>query len=147
MPSLGAERGRTDGVPVPGALIRLDMVLAGAADRVTTLSGPDGCYVLVLPGEIVDRSVAPPVRASTAPSPFTPRARPLAAQLAGPQGYLAGLPAGVFGLTAAQRNALYRQPGFQLRRLRQPSPAGRRTKPLNTVSIGERVRLDIELSP
>lgn len=144
----GVVRGRTDGVPVPGALIRLDTVLAGAADRVTTLSGPDGCYVLVLPGEIVDRSVAPPVRRfDRALTVHAPRP-PLAAQLAGPQGYLAGLPAGVFGLTAAQRNALYRQPSFQLRAgdgSLRPRVGGQ--NPLTTVSIGERVRWDIELSP
>lgn len=142
----GVVRRRADGVPVAGALLSLATVHAGAPDRVTTLSGPDGTYVLVLPGELVDRSVAPPVRRfNRALTVHIPRP-PLAAELA--QGYLAGLPAGVFGLTAAQRNALYRQVNFQLRAgdgSLRPRVGGQ--NPLTTVSIGERVRWDIEVLP
>jgi hypothetical protein len=144
----GVVRRRSDGAPVPGALLGLDTVLVGAADRVTTLSGADGCYVLVLPGELLDRSVAPPVRRfDRALTVYTPRP-PLAARMTGTQGYVAGLPAGVFGLTVAQRNALYRRSNFQLRAddgSLRPRVGGQ--DPLTTVSIGERVRWDIELFP
>jgi hypothetical protein len=76
----------------------------GAADTVTTLSGRDGSYLIVLPFERIDRSVNPPVRAfNRVLSVFAPRPA-LAAALAA-QGFLAGQPANVFGLTAAQRNA------------------------------------------
>jgi hypothetical protein len=142
----GLVRRRSDGTPVPGALIGGETVRAGMADGVTTLSGPDGTYVLVLPGEVVDASVTPPVRRfDRALGVHAPRP-PLAAQLAA--GYLGGLPPGVFALTAAQRNALYQRSNFQLRggdgSLR-PRVGGQ--NPLTTVSIGERVRWDIELFP
>jgi hypothetical protein len=144
----GLVRGRDDRRPVPGALVGLDTVLTGVADRVTGMSGPDGCYLLVLPGEAMDRGVAPPVRRFDRRLTVEAPRPPLAAALAGPQGYLRALPPGVFGLSDADRTALFQVRDFQLR----PAVGALRERvndqnPLTTVSIGERVRWDIELFP
>ena len=114
---------------------------------VTTLSGRDGSYLIVLPFERIDRSVNPPVRAfNRVLSVFAPRPD-LAAALAA-QGFLAGQPANVFGLTAAQRNARFLPRDFQLRdtggTLHQQ--VGGQNPPVS-VSVGMNVRLDIELLP
>ena len=132
---------------VAGALLSLASVRNGAADSVSTLSGPDGSYLLVLPFEVIDRGVNPPLRGfSRALTVFTPRPD-LAAALAR-RGFLSGQPANVFGLTAAERDALYLPREFELR------DAGctlhgqvNDQNPLASVSVGRKVRLDIELSP
>jgi len=144
----GVVRGRDDRRPVPGALVGLDTVRTGVADRVTSMSGPDGCYLLVLPGEAIDRGVAPPVRRFDRRLSVEVPRPPLAAALAGPQGYLKALPTDVFGLSDADRNGLFQVRDFRLRpafgALREPVND---QNPLTTVSIGERVRWDIELFP
>jgi len=135
------------GRPVPGALLRLATVRSGAADSVTALSGPDGSYLLVLPFEVIDRSVTPPLRAfERLLTVLAPRPA-LAAALAA-KGFLAGQPANVFGLTAAAQNALFLPRNFQLRDAGgalHPQVGGQ--NPPASVSVGTKIRLDIELSP
>jgi len=132
---------------VPGALLSLATVRNGAADTVSTLSGPDGSFLLVLPFEVIDRGVNPPLRDfNRALTVFAPRPA-LAAALAA-QGFLAGQPANVFGLSAAERNALFLLRGFQLRDAGgalHPQVGGQ--NPPVSVSVGRKVRLDIELLP
>ena len=138
---------RDAGRPVPGALLTLATVQGGAADSVTALSGPDGSYLLVLPFEVIDRSVTPPLRAfDRALTVFAPR--PALATALATKGFLAGQPAYVFGLTAAGRNALFLPRDFQLRDAGgtlHPQVGGQ--NPPASVSVGARVRLDIELLP
>lgn len=138
---------RDAGRPVPGALLTLATVQGGAADSVTALSGPDGSYLLVLPFEVIDRSVTPPLRAfDRALTVFAPR--PALATALATKGFLAGQPANVFGLTAAERNALFLPRDFQLRDAGgtlHPQVGGQ--NPPASVSVGARVRLDIELLP
>jgi len=132
---------------VPGALLSLATVRNGAADTVSALSGPDGSFLLVLPFEVIDRGVNPPLRDfNRALTVFAPRPA-LAAALAA-QGFLAGQPANVFGLSAAERNALFLLRGFQLRDAGgalHPQVGGQ--NPPVSVSVGRKVRLDIELLP
>ncbi|MBK6654153.1 hypothetical protein [Zoogloea sp.] len=132
---------------VPGALLSLATVRDGAADTVTTLSGRDGSYLIVLPFERIDRSVNPPVRAfNRVLSVFAPRPDVAAALAA--RGFLAGQPANVFGLTAAQRNARFLPRTFELRDTGgtlHPQVGGQ--NPPVSVSVGMNVRLDIELLP
>lgn len=144
----GQVRESADSRPVPGALLGLDTVLHGAADRVQTLSGPDGTYLLALPGELLDRSHNPPVRRFARALQVESPLPALAAALRGPGGFVAGLPADLYGLTQAQRAPLLQSRVFRLR-LADGSvlgPAGGQNPPA-TVSIGERVRWDIELLP
>lgn len=138
---------RDGGRPVAGALLEIDTVRAGLADRVTGLSGADGSYLLVLAGEALDRSQTPPQRqferalAVSAPRPA------LAARLAR-NGFLAALPANVFTLSAAERAAGFMPRNFQLRDaagVAHPPVDGH--NPHAIVGAGSRVRLDIELSP
>ena len=96
--------GGTTGARSPVPCWGVDTVQAGVADRVTTMSGPDGCYLLVLPGEAMDRGVAPPARHFDRTLTVEAPRPPLAAALAGPQGYLRALPTGVFGLSDADRD-------------------------------------------
>lgn len=138
---------RDAGRPVAGALIAIDTVRAGLADRVTGLSGADGSYLLVLPGEAIDRSHAPPqTRFARALAVFAPRPA-LAARLAA-EGFTGGQPANVFTLSAAQRDALFVPRHHQLR-----DAAGTLHPPVDghdpyaMVVAGMRVRLDVELSP
>ena len=144
----GQIRESADSRPVAGALLGLDTVLHGAADRVQTLSGPDGTYLLALPGELPDRSHNPPVRRFPRDLWVASPLPALAAALRGPGGFVAGLPADLYGLTQAERAPLFRSRGFRLRLAdgRVLSPAGGQN-PQATVSIGERVRWDIELLP
>lgn len=132
---------------VPGALLSLATVRTGVADTVSTLSGPDGSFLLVLPFEVIDRGVNPPTRSfNRSLTVFAPRPA-LAAALAA-QGFLAGQPANVFGLSAAQRDALFLPRGFQLRDAGgalHPQVGGQ--NPPVSVSVGRKVRLDIELLP
>ena len=132
---------------VPGALLSLATVRDGAADTVTTLSGRDGSYLIVLPFERIDRSVNPPVRAfNRVLSVFAPRPDVAAALAA--RGFLAGQPANVFGLTAAERNARFLPRTFELRDTGgtlHPQVGGQ--NPPVSVSVGMNVRLDIELLP
>jgi len=133
--------------PVPGALLALSTVLSGLADRVTGLSGPDGSYVLVLPGEAIDRSVNPPLRQFARTLTVRVPRPPLAAALSA-EGFLAAQPANVFSLTAAGRDALFMPRDFQLRDSGGtlfPQVGG--LNPSASVSIGLQVRLDIELLP
>jgi hypothetical protein len=143
----GVLRESADGRPIAGALLTFESLLNGAADTVTTLSGPDGSYLAALPGEVLDRSTNPPIRgfdrALTVDAPLPPLAEALATQ-----GFLAGQPAGPFRLTMAERLALYADRRFQLRAedgSRRPHTGGQ--NPLVPVSIGLRVRWDIELLP
>lgn len=138
---------RDGGHPVAGALLEIDTARSGLADRVSTLSGADGSYLLVLPGETLDRSQTPPQRqferalAVSAPRPA------LAARLAR-DGFLAALPANVFTLSAAERAARFMVRNFQLRDaagVAYPPVDGH--NPHAMVGAGARVRLDIELSP
>ncbi len=135
------------GRPVAGALLGIASVFQGAADTITGMSGPDGSYLLVLPFEAIDRSVSPPLRRfERALAVHAPRPA-LAAALAR-QGFLAGQPAGPFTLTPAERNALYMPRDFQLcdsGGTLHPQVGGQ--NPLAPVSVGEQVRLDIELLP
>lgn len=135
------------GRPVPGALLSIATVHNGTADSVTALSGPDGSYVLVLPFEVIDRSVTPPLRAfDRVLTVFVPR--PALARALATQGLLAGQPANVFGLTAAKRNALFQPRDFELRDAGgtlHPQVGGQ--NPPASVSVGARIRLDIELLP
>ena len=132
---------------VPGALLSLTTVRDGAADAVTTLSGRDGSYLFVLPFERIDRSVNPPIRAfSRTLTVLSPR--PAVATALAEQGFLAGQPANVFGLTAAERNARFLPRGFELRDAGgtlHPQVGGQ--NPPVSVSVGMNVRLDIELLP
>lgn len=135
------------GRPVAGALLGIASVFQGAAERITGMSGPDGSYLLVLPSEIIDRSVNPPLRrfarALTVQAP-----RPALAGALASQGFLAGQPANPFALTPAQRNALFMPRDFQLRDsggTLHPQVGGQ--NPSAPVSVGEQVRLDIELLP
>ena len=143
----GVLRESAGGRPVPGALLSLTTVLNGANDTVTTLSGADGGYLLVLPGEAVNRAVNPPLRnferALTVRAPLPP----LAAALAD-KGFLAGQPAGPFALGAADRDALFVARDFQLRAAGGgPRPRVGGQNPSVPVSVGERRRWDIELLP
>lgn len=135
------------GRPVPGALLRVATVRSGAADSVTTLSGPDGSYLLVLPFEVIDRSVTPPLRTfDRTLTVFAPR--PALATAIATKGFLAGQPANVFGLTTVQRNALFLPRDYQLRgagSVLRPRIGGQ--NPPASVSVGTRIRLDIELLP
>ena len=135
------------GRPVAGALLGIASVFRGAADHVRAMSGPDGSYLLVLPFEVIDRSVTPPLRAfDRALTVFAPR--PALATALATKGFLAGQPANVFGLTAAGRNALFLPRDFQLRDAGgtlHPQVGGQ--NPPASVSVGARVRLDIELLP
>lgn len=133
--------------PVAGALLTLATVLQGLPDRVTGLSGRDGCYLLVLPAEIIDRSANPPgrlfARTLTVDAP-----RPALTEALAQQGFTAGQPANAFGLTAAERSALFMPRRFQLRDSGgtvHPQVGGQ--NPSASVSVGEQVRLDIELLP
>lgn len=135
------------GRPVAGALLGIASVFRGAADHVRAMSGPDGSYLLVLPFETIDRGVSPPLRhferAVTVHSPRPPLADALARL-----GFAGGQPADPFSLTPAARDALYRPRDFQLRDsggALHPQAGGQ--NPPATVSVGEQVRLDIELLP
>ena len=132
------------GVGVPGALLSLDTVFEGVARTATTLSGPDGSYLLVLPGEVIDRGVSPPVRDfSRVLAVFAPRP-PLAAALA--EGFAAALPADLFAINPGDAGSPLRRRGFRLRTadgVLRPRIGGQ--NPPTTVSIGESVRWDIEL--
>jgi hypothetical protein len=132
------------GLPVPGALLRLDTVHEGSPMTATTLSGPDGSWLLVLPGEVIDRATSPPGRNfDRALAVFSPRP-PLAADLA--QDYVAGLPADVFAIDPAAPSSPLRPRDFQLRAANgQVRPRSGGQSPATTVSIGERVRWDVEL--
>ncbi len=133
-----------DGAPLAGALIQLESVYAGLPHQVTTLSAADGSYLLPLPGEVVDRRVAPPGREfSRALRLFSPRP-PLAAALA--DDFVGGLPAEVYALDPTAANSPFRPRRFRLR----AADGGLRRRvggrnPDTTVSIGESVRWDVEL--
>lgn len=132
---------------VPGALLSIATVRDGGPDTVSTLTARDGSYLIVLPGEVINRGVTPPQRRfDRALTVRTPRPA-LAAALAS-QGFLAALPADVFSLGAADRDALFAPRNFQLRDaagLLHPQQAGQ--NPPASVSVGQSVRLDIELLP
>ena len=135
------------GRPVAGALLGLASVFRGAADHIAGMSGPDGSYLLVLPFETLDRSVTPPLRQfERALAVHAPRP-PLADALAR-LGFLAGQPANPFSLTPAERAARFMPRDFQLRDSGGAlhSQVGGQNPPA-TVSVGEHVRLDIELLP
>ena len=113
----------------------------------TSISGPDGSYLLVLPAEVINRSVNPPQRqferTLTVHAP-----RPTLADALTKEGFLAGQPANPFGLTPAQRTALFMPRNFQLRDsggTLHPQVGGQ--NPSASVSVGKQVRLDIELLP
>ncbi len=135
------------GRPVAGALLTLATVFQGAADSIAGMSGPDGSYLLVLPAEVINRSVNPPQRqferTLTVHAP-----RPTLADALTKEGFLAGQPANPFGLTPAQRTALFMPRNFQLRDsggTLHPQVGGQ--NPSASVSVGKQVRLDIELLP
>lgn len=135
------------GRPVAGALLSLASLFQGAADHISGMSGPDGSYLLVLPFETIDRGVSPPLRhferALTVHAP-----RPALAEALARLGFLAGQPADPFSLTTAERDALFMPRDFQLRDsggTLHPQVGGQ--NPPATVSVGEQVRLDIELLP
>ena len=74
--------------------------------------------------------------------------RPALASALASQGFLAGQPAAPFALTSAERDALFMPRDFQLRDsggTLHPQVGGQ--NPLAPVSVGEQVRLDIELLP
>lgn len=138
---------REAGRVVAGALLEIDTVRNGLADRVTGASGADGSYLLVLPGEALDRSHSPPhtrfARDLTVRAP-----RPALAAALAREGFIAALPANVFALSMAARDALFMPRDFQLRDAAgvvHPPLGGH--NPQATIAAGERVRLDIELSP
>ena len=97
--------------------------------------------------EAIDRSVSPPLRRfERALAVHAPR--PALATALATKGFLAGQPANVFGLTAAGRNALFLPRDFQLRDAGgtlHPQVGGQ--NPPASVSVGARIRLDIELLP
>lgn len=132
------------GIAVPGAQLSLDTEFDGVARTATTLSGPDGSYLLVLPGEVLDRAVSPPVREFQRNlRVFAPRP-PLAAALA--LDFVAGLPADLFSMNAGGAGSPWRQRRFRLRAgdgVLRPRIGGQ--DPPTTVSIGQCVRWDIEL--
>jgi hypothetical protein len=130
--------------PVPGALLQLDTVHDGNPMTATTLSGPDGSWLLVLPGEVIDRATSPPGRDfDRALTVFSPRP-PLAADLA--RDYVSALPADVFTIDPAAPSSPLRPREFQLRAANgQVRPRFGGQNPATTVSIGERVRWDVEL--
>jgi hypothetical protein len=133
-----------DGAPVPGALLRLATRFDGADLTASTLTAADGSYLLVLPGEVADRSATPPVRSFTRDlSVFAPRP-PMAEALAAD--YLAGLPPDLFTSNPGAAGSPLRRRRFRLRAADgalRPRSGGR--NPATTVSIGERVRWDVEL--
>lgn len=135
------------GRPIAGALVAIDTQRRGVADTVTTLSGSDGSFLLVMPFEAIDRSVTPPLTAfDRALRVFVPRPA-VAADLAA-KGLLAGQPANVFSLTVPERDALFLPRDFQLRDAGgtlHPQVGGQ--NPPASVSVGKKVRLDIELLP
>jgi hypothetical protein len=132
---------------LPGVLLNLTTVRNGGADTVSTLSGPDGSYLLLLPFEAIDRGVNPPLRLfERTLTVFAPR--PVLSAALAALGFLAGQPAGVFGLSAAQRNALFLPRGFQLREAGGAlHPQVGNQNPPVSVSVGKKIRLDIELLP
>lgn len=135
------------GRPIAGALIAIDTLRRGVADTVRTLSGIDGSFLLVMPFEAIDRSVTPPLTAfDRALRVFVPR--PTLATTLAAKGLLAGQPANVFSLTVPERDALFLPRDFQLRDAGgtlHPQVGGQ--NPLASVSVGKKVRLDIELLP
>ncbi len=143
----GVLRQATGGRPVAGAYLTLETVSQGGADTVSTLSGTDGGYALVLPGEVIDRSLNPPRRQfERVLRVFRPR--PALAAILAERGLLAGQPANVFALSALQRAALFESSDFRLRAgngvLRTPANG---QNPLLPVLVGQRGRWDIELLP
>lgn len=142
----GVLRDSVGGRPVVGALLSLTTVNQGVADSVSTLSGSDGSYLLALPGEVIDRSVNPPQRNFERLLTVYQPLPALAAALAR-RGLLAGQPANVFTLSAAQRAALFAARAFRLRaggELRSPVNGQNPSLPL---VVGQRGRWDIELLP
>ncbi|HMW18928.1 MAG TPA: hypothetical protein PKN13_13660 [Accumulibacter sp.] len=144
----GVLRDSVGGRPVVGAVLSLATVNQGLADTVSTLSGVDGSYLLVLPGEVIDRSVNPPQRnferLLTVRRPLPALSTTLAQR-----GLLAGQPADVFTLSSVQRDALFAAPAvFRLRAGNgdSRSPVNGQN-PLLPLVVGQRGRWDVELLP
>lgn len=136
------------GRPVPGALLSLATPRNGSADSVSSLSGADGRYRLVLPFEVPDRGVTPPQRDFERALTVRAPSASLAARYA-QLGFLAGQPGNVFALAGAERDALLPLRNFQLRDadgVLHPQTTGGHNPPA-PIRVGQDLRLDIELLP
>jgi hypothetical protein len=133
-----------DGSSVPGTLLRLRSVFGSSAVTVTTQAGPDGSYLLVLPGEVPNRTVSPPRRAfERALEVFAPDPA-LAVRLA--QGFLSGMPPDLLANDPAASDSPLQARGFSLRDASGTLLTGAGgSNPDVPVVVGSQVRWDVEL--